>query len=968
VLAGWAASPARFREDANAEEDLALGGYRDRLLVELAQNAADAAVRAGVPGVLRLSIVDGELRAANTGEPLTPAGVRSLATLRASAKGSEATGRFGVGFAAVVAVSDEPAVLSRTGGVRFSAGRTREAVAGLPALAGELARRDGQVPALRLPWPAEGEPPEGFDTEVRLPLRAGVEVTGLLSGLTAELLLALPGLARIELPDRTLSIVDVDRSTVELGDGPASRRWRVLRRTGEIPAELLADRPVEERERPQWTITWAVPVGPRGQPEPLAGRQVVHAPTPSDEPLSVPARLIASFPLDPARRHVPPGPLTSMLTDEAAKAYAQLVAGLPADPALLALVPSGGLAAAHLDANLSAAILAELRTTPWLPPDRAAPGDATVVDAASPELVAVLEDVLPGLLPASWSGRGTAAALNALNVRRLSTVDIVEVLSGVDRPPAWWQRLYAALEYGDREALSGLPVPLADGRTVTGPRGVLLPVSGLPPTGLDVLGLRVAHPEAAHPLLERLGAVPATPQGVLADGRVRAAVEGSYDEDDPEPIAEAVLALVAAADLEPGALPWLSELALPTEAGEWVPAGELLLPDSLLARVIDPDSPFELLDPEFAAGHGAAQLRAVGVLGTFAVLRVSDVDILDGDHELDDEDAYYASIADRVPPQDVPPRLAELVAVRDLELVAADRWPQALQLLATIPAIQEPATAVLADGTRVEVPSYAAWWLAHHPVLDGHRPIDLRAPAAHRLAGLYDPAPYGPEILALTGCLSTVDQILADPELAAELLDRLGDPARTADPLLLRDIYGALALALDGFDLPPPPTVRVAPDRVLPAADCVLLDLPYLLPLLGNRVVAPSGGQPGPVADLLNLPFASEVVSAPAGPDTEPVRAEPWSAVPGAVLAAQRCDAGVPDATVAWHDNLRVAGRAVAWWPAAGTDHLDLTAGAPALGRALAWRLDRWPHRAAAAEALDPAADPTTLRAEDAAG
>ncbi len=52
VLDAWAASPARFREDANAEEDLALGGYRDRLVVELAQNAADAALRADVPGRL----------------------------------------------------------------------------------------------------------------------------------------------------------------------------------------------------------------------------------------------------------------------------------------------------------------------------------------------------------------------------------------------------------------------------------------------------------------------------------------------------------------------------------------------------------------------------------------------------------------------------------------------------------------------------------------------------------------------------------------------------------------------------------------------------------------------------------------------------------------------------------------------------------------------------------------------------
>ena len=50
VLAAWADAPARFREDANAEEDFALGGYRDRVVVELAQNAADAALRSGRPG------------------------------------------------------------------------------------------------------------------------------------------------------------------------------------------------------------------------------------------------------------------------------------------------------------------------------------------------------------------------------------------------------------------------------------------------------------------------------------------------------------------------------------------------------------------------------------------------------------------------------------------------------------------------------------------------------------------------------------------------------------------------------------------------------------------------------------------------------------------------------------------------------------------------------------------------------
>ncbi|MGC1567723.1 MAG: hypothetical protein WA794_17085, partial [Trebonia sp.] len=146
VLDAWAASPARFREDANAEEDYALGGYRDRVVVELAQNAADAAARAGVPGRLRLTLRDGTLTAANTGAPLDAAGVEALSTLRASSKrgpdaAGETVGRFGVGFAAVVAVSDALRIRSLTGTVGWSRDRTRELVRGVPALAGELAER-----------------------------------------------------------------------------------------------------------------------------------------------------------------------------------------------------------------------------------------------------------------------------------------------------------------------------------------------------------------------------------------------------------------------------------------------------------------------------------------------------------------------------------------------------------------------------------------------------------------------------------------------------------------------------------------------------------------------------------------------------------------------------------------------------------------------------------------------------------
>ncbi|TFV51855.1 hypothetical protein E4P41_21775, partial [Geodermatophilus sp. DF01-2] len=225
---------------------------------------------------------------------------------------------------------------------------------------------------LRLPWPAEGRPPEGFATEVVLPLRAGsrAAVRAGLEELTAELLLALPGLAAADVvldgAVRSLS-ARYRRDEVELTDGDRTTTWRLERRDGVLPTELLAERPVEERDRRAWALTWAVPLDDAGRPVPLPLPQRVHGPTPSDEPLTLPARLIAPFSLGPDRRHVLPGPVTDELVAAAAGAYADLLAGLAGDAAVLALVPRIGLAGAELDAALCTAALDRLREAAWLP-------------------------------------------------------------------------------------------------------------------------------------------------------------------------------------------------------------------------------------------------------------------------------------------------------------------------------------------------------------------------------------------------------------------------------------------------------------------------------------------------------------------------------------------------------------------------------------------------------------------------
>ncbi|SFL34124.1 sacsin N-terminal ATP-binding-like domain-containing protein [Geodermatophilus ruber] len=984
VLAAWTGSPARFREDANAEEDLVRGGYRDRLLVELAQNAADAAARAGVPGRLRLELVEdgagGEvLRAANTGAPLDPAGVQGLASLRASAKRDDpaSVGRFGVGFAAVLAVSDEPAVLSTTGGVAFSAARTRAAVAAVPELTGELARRDGGVPVLRLPWPAEGAPPAGFATEVVLPLRAGsrAAVRAALEELGAELLLALTGLEAVDVvldgAVRTLSR-GLPAPKVRLRDGDRTTTWYVVERSGELPAELLADRPVEERERRAYTVTWAVPVDDDGRPVPLPLPQRVHGPTPSDEPLTLPARLIAPFPLGPDRRHVLPGPVTDALVAVAAEGYAALLAALPPDPAVLALVPRIGLAGGELDAALGTAALGRLRAAAWLPvagagEERQPPARAAVLAEATEPRVAALTGVVPGLLPADWSRRSGAPALAALGVRAVGTAEAVEAVRGVDRAPSWWAGLYAALDGADREDLAALPVPLADGRTAHGPAGVLLPDAGLPVERLGPLGLRMAAPEAVAPpaarrLLERLGARPATAAGVLADPEVRAVVEGSLDaaEDawdaDPAALADAVLALVAAAGTAPGELPWLAELALPDADGGWAPAGELVLPGSPFAAVLGPGS-LGTLDAGTAAATDPAVLRAVGVLDGFAVVAAEDPDELD----VDGAQEWADAVLDRLPADAPPPRWPAVTAVRDLELV--EDWPRALPLLAAAPA--EAWADVPLDG--VPVPGYLRWWLSTHRVLDDRRPDRLRHPESRELQGLYEPARAGAELLALLRPPATVADVLADVDGAVDLLDRLGNFARTVPPAVLRTVYARLAAALDGVDVDPPERVRVAPDRVVDAGDAVVLDAPWLQPLVDAALV-PAGGTPGAVADLLDLPLAGEVVRAAV--ESRPSRVVRWVELPGAELAAARLGrsllegAAVLEGEVALHDRLRVGGRAVPWWAEDGVFHVD---GSPAaLGRALAWRAGAWPLRQALAEAFACPDRAAELAAEDA--
>ncbi len=193
----------------------------------------------------------------------------------------------------------------------------------------------------------------------------------------------------------------------------------------------------------------------------------------------------------------------------------------------------GPLGKGELDGTLRQAILARLPRTSFLPPalepaaddtelpEALRPRDAEVVEGAGTDTVRVLAEVLPTLLPAYLERR---VELRTLGVARVPLTDAVDRLAYLEKDPEWWRRLYDSLAGVDPDRLTGLPVPLAGGtsqafgsgggRTTIGPRQVLLPTpdsAQVEPEVLARLGLKVAHPDAAHPLLEKLGALPATP-------------------------------------------------------------------------------------------------------------------------------------------------------------------------------------------------------------------------------------------------------------------------------------------------------------------------------------------------------------------------------------------------------------------------------------------------------------------------
>ncbi|SCE22583.1 Type III restriction enzyme, res subunit [Streptomyces sp. DvalAA-14] len=180
VLETYRVDPGLVQEHANGERRITQGGYGDRQLFELVQNAADE-IAAAPGGKLHVVLTDDFLYCANQGSPVTSEGAETILRMSVSRKRGGQIGRFGVGVKSVLSVSDAPQFFSRSGSFGFDRHWAYAEIVRALGVDGDL---DMDTPVLRMARPLDVEQERADDsvldsllrwavTVVRLPLLPG---------------------------------------------------------------------------------------------------------------------------------------------------------------------------------------------------------------------------------------------------------------------------------------------------------------------------------------------------------------------------------------------------------------------------------------------------------------------------------------------------------------------------------------------------------------------------------------------------------------------------------------------------------------------------------------------------------------------------------------------------------------------------------------------------------------------------
>ena len=271
TLEAYRHQPNQIEEHANLEHDTARGGYAHRQLFELIQNSADALAGAS-GGRISLKLTDTHLYCADDGQAMSQDGVRALMFSHLSPKrGTAEIGRFGMGFKAVLGVTDSPEFFSHSGSFRFD--RTEAS-----NLIRQFVPNAEHCPVLRLPYPmdpwtemeqdADLRSLMGWATNiVRLPLLSGAfeDLAEQCETFRAEFLLFVGHVSRLTIrADGDERVIRAHRDNDEvytLLDGNEQSRWKQYSTVHVLSDEARADsRNLDDAG--EVPIVWAAPLDP----------------------------------------------------------------------------------------------------------------------------------------------------------------------------------------------------------------------------------------------------------------------------------------------------------------------------------------------------------------------------------------------------------------------------------------------------------------------------------------------------------------------------------------------------------------------------------------------------------------------------------------------------------------------------------------------------------------------------------
>ncbi len=267
----YSAKPSFLKGHRKAEQSIRQD-YADRELLELVQNAADAAAEIGGGGRVRIVITPEGLLVANTGEPFRDTGVESLLTAHLSDKPQRKIaliGAKGLGFRSILNWSLEPIILSGALRLAFSESHAIACVRRMAEDDDRLSKRIGDSAAAFapiLPFPmigaevdqlvnpaagllvqAEGLRTSGYDTVVAAPFRDADSFSRAVaqaSEFEPHFLLFVPALVQIDVEieghplRRWIKTIDGEIVTLAIRTGEQHRveRWICRAEAGDAPS------------------------------------------------------------------------------------------------------------------------------------------------------------------------------------------------------------------------------------------------------------------------------------------------------------------------------------------------------------------------------------------------------------------------------------------------------------------------------------------------------------------------------------------------------------------------------------------------------------------------------------------------------------------------------------------------------------------------------------------------------------